>query len=106
MTNSPNTIQRRSDLLAAALKDRIGSAYHALTEPTPAFVVAKPEDMQVREYLALKNSGQLPTLREANGGQYPDDQVDRYAAHMERMVPKYAADLHGLPPVGGATWDS
>jgi predicted Zn-dependent protease len=95
----PNTVQRRSDLLADALRDRVGAAYHSLTEPAPAFRVAKPEDVQVREYLALVNSGQLPTIRESMGGPYDDAEVDRYVAHMDRLVPKHAMKLSGAEPV-------
>ncbi len=99
MSDSSNTIDRRANLLADALRDRVDSAFHSLTEPVPAFRVAKPPDIQIREYLALKNSGQLPSLRESMGGPYPDDQVDRYATAMERLAPKHLPSIMGLPPV-------
>lgn len=98
MSRSQNTVERRSDLLAAALKDRVKSAYTALTEPVPAFRVPKSPHDQYREYVALVNSGQLPTLRESMGGPYDDNEVDKYVAQMERLAPKYAAGLMGLPP--------
>lgn len=98
MSSSQNTVERRSNLLAAALKDRVKSAYTSLTEPVPAFRVAKPEADQFREYQALLNSGQLPSLRESNGGPYEDKEVDRYVAQMERLAPKYLGGLYGLPP--------
>lgn len=100
MPESRNTIERRSNLLAAALKDRVNSAYQALTEPVPAFRIPKPIDIQVREYVALLNSGQLPTLRESMGGPYPDDQVDKYVASMEKLASKYMPQMLGLPPQG------
>lgn len=93
-----NTVERRSNLLAAALRDRVTSAYTALTEPVPAFRVPKDEATQYREYVALVNSGQLPSLRESMGGPYDDKDVDKYVSQMERLAPKYAAGLMGLPP--------
>jgi len=98
LSASQNTVERRSNLLAAALKDRVKSAYTALTEPVPAFRVPKSEADQYREYAALVTSGKLITLRESSGGPYDDKEVDRYVASMERLAPKYLAGLAGLPP--------
>lgn len=86
-----NTVERRSNMLADALRGRVDSAFHTLTEPVPAFRVAKSPEMQLREYQALLNSGQLPSLRESMGGPYDDKEVDRYVEHMNRLVPKMVA---------------
>lgn len=97
MANAVNSIERRSNLLAAALRDRVNSAHTALTEPVPAFRVAKPPEMQYREYMALVNSGQLISLRASSGGPYDDKDVDRYVAQMEKLAPKYLGAMIGLP---------
>ncbi len=97
---SKNTVERRSDLLAEAIRSRVNATFHTLTEPTPAFRVAKSPLDQVREYQALLNSGQLATLRESMGGPYSEADVDRYVEHMERLAPKFAQQLYNLPPEG------
>lgn len=98
MPQHPNVLQRRSDLLAAAIQDRVSTTYKALTEPEPAFRVKKPEADQVREYMGLVQSGGLRAMRQSSGGNYPDEDVDRYSAAMERLIPKYASDLYGAVP--------
>ena len=100
MTQSKNTVERRSNLLAEAIRGRVDSTFHALTEPVPAFRVPKDEFTQVREYHSLVNSGQLVSLRQSAGGPHSEEEVDRYVQHMERLTPKYAQQLYNLPPEG------
>lgn len=82
----PNRIQRRSDLLAEAIRDRVGHTYKSLTEPAPAFQVRVPQEDQVKVYLDRLQSGELLRLRRSAGGPHDDAEVDRYVQHMERAL--------------------
>lgn len=88
----PNRIQRRSDLLAEAIKDRVGHTYKALTEPVPAFQVKVPESDQLAVYQSRLANGELVRMRRSGGGPHDDAEVDRYVQHMERMLGRAAPD--------------
>ena len=94
----PNRIQRRADLLASAITDRVNTTYRQLTEPEPAFRVKKPELDQVRDYLNNVQNGSLHAMRMSNGGPYDDKDIDSYVQSMERLIPKYSQDLYNMPP--------
>lgn len=96
MAAATNRIERRSDLLADALTDRVNSTYKALTEPQPAWQARKSEWEQVRDYASQLQSGQLGLMRRSQGGPYDDAEVDRYVGHMERLVPKYTDKLQQM----------
>lgn len=91
-----NRIERRSNLLAEAIKSRVGHTYRALTEPEPAFQVKVPEQDQVKIYQQRVASGELATLRESAGGPMPDAEVDRYVQHMERAMGRNVQSTFGL----------
>lgn len=81
-----NPLERRADLLKARMERRIDTLVTALTEPRPPFRVPVSEEDQVRNYLDLREQGQIGSLRERNGGPYSDEQVDKYVVQMERAL--------------------
>lgn len=77
-------LERRSNLLAEALKDKSQELVRNLTQPKPYKQIKVPEDVQVRKYLQLKETGGLNTLREQVG----DEQVNNYARAMQGRAQK------------------
>ncbi len=80
-----NALDIRVDRLAEALKDRLGVTSQLLTEPKPYNQHRVSEEEQVRKYLQLRDSGQLPALRQELG----DEQVNNYVRAMQGRAQKY-----------------
>lgn len=84
-----NTLARRSKRAETELARRSERLYKALVEPAPYGMVRLGEIEALRRYLQARESGGLLTMRRSMGGDYPDEDVDRWAARMSRLEAKY-----------------
>ncbi len=88
-----NPLDRRAQRLGERMQRRTDALVSRLTEPAPPFRVPINQHDQIRQYLDLRESGKLGTLRMSRGGPQPDAEVDRYIAHMEQALSKAAPEL-------------
>lgn len=84
-----NVLDRRVQLLADALKDRMAKVRTQIVEPRPYNQKPVSEENQVRKFLEVRDTGQLPALRERMG----DEEVDRYVRAMTGRANKYLASM-------------
>ena len=84
-----NVIDRRVELLVDSLKDRMGKVRQQIVEPRPYNQQPVSEENQVRKFMELSDTGQLPALRERMG----DEEVDRYVQSMKGRASKYLAAI-------------
>ncbi|MFN8525105.1 MAG: hypothetical protein U0821_18570 [Chloroflexota bacterium] len=90
MAEKLSTVERRANLLADRLQKRSERLVRRMTGTKPPFQVAMDEESQVRVYVRRLLAGELPMLRQSNGGPFDDAEVDRYVAKMERLLAKLA----------------
>lgn len=88
-----NRLERRRDLLSETMTRRRDNLIEMLTLPTPYGMVKVDKVVQLRKYLALEAEGKIGALRESMGGPFPEEDVDRYVADMEKLKAEFLPQM-------------
>jgi hypothetical protein len=88
-TSNRNPLERRAALLEQRVSRMSNMVTQMLTDPNPPFMVKMTDDEQLQRYIRDRQSGDLKTMRESNGGPYPDEEVDKYAAWGEHQLAEH-----------------
>ena len=85
-----HALERRRDLLADKLKDRMSKVTQYIVSPKPYGRTKMSEDDQVRKFVEMRDTGGLVDLRSQIG----DEEVDKYVRSMKGRASKYIGMLN------------